>query len=70
MDEHLEVSRRRVRERDAVFLTRLFQKLAAKHFDTLFICAEVSNVPFLVNKIDVRVLPCVVGFVGGISKMK
>lgn len=46
------------------------EKLAAKHFDTLFICAEVSNVPFLVNKIDVRVLPCVVGFVGGISKMK
>ncbi|KAL8281495.1 hypothetical protein RQP46_006179 [Phenoliferia psychrophenolica] len=46
------------------------EKLAAKHFDTLFICAEVSNVPFLVNKIEVQVLPCVVGFVGGVSKMK
>lgn len=48
----------------------LAQKLAAKHFDTLFICAEVSNVPFLVNKIEVQVLPCVVGFVSGISKIK
>ncbi|KAM0755595.1 thioredoxin-like protein [Meredithblackwellia eburnea MCA 4105] len=46
------------------------EKLAAKHHDTLFLRAEVSNVPFLVDKIQVRVLPCVVGFVEGVSKMK
>lgn len=46
------------------------EKLVAKHFDTLFIKAEVSNVPFLVTKMEVKVLPCVVGFVDGLSKMK
>lgn len=48
----------------------MFQKLAPKHLDTLFLKAEVSNVPFLVTKLGVKVLPCVVGFVDGISKMK
>ncbi|KAI5480867.1 GTPase inhibitor [Pseudohyphozyma bogoriensis] len=51
-------------------MDRHLEKLAAKHFDTLFIRAEVSNVPFLVNKMEVKVLPCVIGFAGGISKMK
>lgn len=51
-------------------MSRSRQKLAAKHLDTLFIKAEVSNVPFLVTKMEVQVLPCVVGFVAGVSKMK
>ncbi|GAA5925354.1 hypothetical protein JCM10213_008771 [Rhodosporidiobolus nylandii] len=46
------------------------EKLAAKHTDTLFVKADVANVPFLVTKLDVKVLPCVIGFVDGISKMK
>lgn len=46
------------------------QKLAAKHTDTLFLRADVANVPFLVNKLEIKVLPCVIGFVDGVSKMK
>ncbi|GAA5899131.1 hypothetical protein JCM5296_005752 [Sporobolomyces johnsonii] len=46
------------------------EKLAAKHIDTLFVKADVANVPFLVTKLGVKVLPCVIGFVNGVSKMK
>ncbi|BGO99332.1 Phosducin-like protein 1 [Rhodotorula toruloides] len=46
------------------------EKLAAKHLDTLFLKADVANVPFLVTKLDVKVLPCVIGFVDGVTKMK
>ncbi|CEQ38844.1 SPOSA6832_00301, partial [Sporobolomyces salmonicolor] len=46
------------------------EKLAAKHIDTLFVKADVANVPFLVTKLGVKVLPCVIGFVDGVSKMK
>ncbi|GJN91495.1 hypothetical protein Rhopal_004518-T1 [Rhodotorula paludigena] len=46
------------------------EKLAAKHTDTLFLRADVANVPFLVNKLEIKVLPCVIGFVDGVSKMK
>lgn len=46
------------------------QKLAAKHTDTLFLRADVANVPFLVDKLEIKVLPCVIGFVDGVSKMK
>lgn len=70
MDKHLEVSY----AFGACVLSGLtiscHQILAAKYFDTLFLKAEVSNVPFLVAKMQVQVLPCVVGFVNGQSKMK
>ncbi|GAA5857096.1 hypothetical protein JCM8547_007956 [Rhodosporidiobolus lusitaniae] len=46
------------------------EKLAPKHVDTLFVKADVANVPFLVTKLEVKVLPCVIGFVDGVSKMK
>ncbi|GAA5932255.1 hypothetical protein JCM3775_001175 [Rhodotorula graminis] len=46
------------------------EKLAAKHTDTLFLKADVANVPFLVAKLEVKVLPCVIGFVDGVTKMK
>lgn len=47
------------------------QKLAAlapKHFDTRFVAVDVLHAPFLVAKLDVRVLPCVFAFVRGIVK--
>ena len=44
--------------------------MAKKHFNTLFLKIEVSNAPFLVSKMEVQVLPCIVGFVAGVSKMK
>ncbi|SCZ90406.1 BZ3500_MvSof-1268-A1-R1_Chr1-3g01969 [Microbotryum saponariae] len=46
------------------------EKLAKKHFDTLFIKIDVANAPFLVTKMDVKVLPCVIGFVKAVSKLK
>lgn len=46
------------------------KKLAPKHFDTLFLRADVANVPFLVTKLAIKTLPCVIGFVDGTTKMK
>ncbi|GAA5992050.1 hypothetical protein JCM10908_000719 [Rhodotorula pacifica] len=46
------------------------EKLAPKHLDTLFLKADVANVPFLVTKLAIKTLPCVIGFVGGTTKMK
>jgi len=41
--------------------------LAQKHFKTKFVKINVENAPFLVEKLSIRVLPCVVCFVDGIS---
>ncbi|CAD6576953.1 MAG: hypothetical protein CYPHOPRED_000132 [Cyphobasidiales sp. Tagirdzhanova-0007] len=46
------------------------EKLAAKHFGTKFIRVDVANVPFLVVKLEAKVLPCVICFVDGVSKDK
>lgn len=46
------------------------KKLAPKHLDTLFLRADVANVPFLVTKLAIKTLPCVIGFVDGTTKMK
>ncbi|KFZ23407.1 hypothetical protein V502_02097 [Pseudogymnoascus sp. VKM F-4520 (FW-2644)] len=43
------------------------ESLAKKHFDTRFLKMSVDNAPFLVTKLRVQVLPCVICFVGGIS---
>ncbi|KAK0570192.1 hypothetical protein OC861_000141 [Tilletia horrida] len=42
--------------------------IAPYHFRTLFVRANVHNVPFLVGKLNIKVLPCVVLFVDGIAK--
>ena len=73
MDKHLEVSLASRCLKLGPQLTTCCatpQKLSKKHVGTLFLTAEVSNVPFLVSKMEVQVLPCVVGFVSGVSKMK
>ena len=44
------------------------QKLAPKYFNTLFIRVFVENVPWLVERLGVKVLPCVLTFVNGTSK--
>ncbi|KAI9810997.1 MAG: hypothetical protein M1827_005729 [Pycnora praestabilis] len=41
--------------------------LAPKHFDTRFLRINVENAPFLVTKLKVQVLPCVLAFVNGVS---
>jgi hypothetical protein len=43
------------------------QALAPKHFDTRFLRIDVDNAPFLVVKLKVQVLPCVIAFVDGIG---
>lgn len=41
------------------------QALAPKHLNTLFLRTSVENAPFLVNRLGVKVLPCVISFVDG-----
>ncbi|KAJ7498795.1 thioredoxin-like protein [Mycena latifolia] len=43
-------------------------KLAPKYFNTRFFRVFVENVPWLVERLGIKVLPCVVCFVDGISK--
>lgn len=44
------------------------QILAQRHIHTRFIKINVDNVPFLVTKLQIQVLPCVMPFVNGIGK--
>nr|POE56642.1 thioredoxin domain-containing protein plp1 [Quercus suber] len=41
--------------------------LAEKHFDTRFVRIDVENAPFLVVKLGIQVLPCVIAFKDGVS---
>lgn len=41
--------------------------LAEKHFDTRFVSMNVDNAPFLVVKLKVQVLPCVIAFKDGVG---
>ena len=58
----------------ALFVPRHFrrspcriQTLAKRHFDTKFTKISVEKAPFLVEKLKIQVLPCVISFVNGIS---
>ncbi|RXW24651.1 hypothetical protein EST38_g1253 [Candolleomyces aberdarensis] len=42
-------------------------KLAPKYFNTRFFRVFVENIPWLVEKLSVKVLPCVVCFVDGVT---
>ncbi|WPG97825.1 Thioredoxin domain-containing protein plp1 [Acrodontium crateriforme] len=41
--------------------------LAEKHFDTRFVGIDVENAPFLVVKLQIKVLPCVIAFLDGVG---
>ncbi|KAK7060528.1 hypothetical protein VNI00_001294 [Paramarasmius palmivorus] len=43
-------------------------KLAPKYFNTRFSRVFVENIPWLVEKLQIKVLPCVICFVNGIAK--
>ena len=43
------------------------EALAPKHFDTRFLSVDVQNAPFLVAKLKIQVLPCVIAFVNGVG---
>ncbi|KAL4398967.1 hypothetical protein ACI68E_004364 [Malassezia pachydermatis] len=51
-------------------LDRHLEHLARQHPNTLFVKVDVENTPFLVDKLHIRVLPCIMAFVNGISKDK
>jgi thioredoxin-like negative regulator of GroEL len=42
-------------------------QLAMKHIESRFIKLSAPDAPFFVEKLNVRVLPCVVAFVGGVA---
>ncbi|KAJ2920163.1 hypothetical protein MD484_g357, partial [Candolleomyces efflorescens] len=42
-------------------------KLAPKYFNTRFFRVFVENIPWLVEKLSIQVLPCVICFVGGVT---
>lgn len=41
--------------------------LAASHLTARFLKIDVQDAPFLVTKLGVKVLPCVIAFIGGVS---
>ena len=43
------------------------QELAPKYFNTRFFRVFVENIPWLVEKLSIKVLPCVVCFVDGVT---
>lgn len=43
------------------------EHLAQKHFDTRIIRIDVDKAPFLVDRLAVKVLPCVISFIDGKS---
>ncbi|TEB35631.1 GTPase inhibitor [Coprinellus micaceus] len=42
-------------------------RLAEKYFNTRFFRVFVENIPWLVEKLQIKVLPCVVAFVNGVT---
>ncbi|ORY91128.1 thioredoxin-like protein, partial [Syncephalastrum racemosum] len=44
--------------------------IAKKHYQTRFVKIDVENAPFLVEKLQVRVLPCVMAWVDGYMQTK
>jgi len=48
-------------------MDRHLDVLAPKHFDTRFLKINVDNAPFLVTKLKVQVLPCVIAFIDGVG---
>lgn len=49
-------------------LDRHLEHLARQHPGTLFVKANVERTPFLVEKLGIRVLPCVMAFDHGVCK--
>ncbi|KAG8823746.1 hypothetical protein FRC19_003259 [Serendipita sp. 401] len=44
------------------------EKIAPKYFQTRFLRVFVENVPWLVEKLAIKVLPCLIVFVDGVTK--
>ncbi|KAI8141584.1 thioredoxin-like protein [Fennellomyces sp. T-0311] len=46
------------------------ETLSKKHYGTRFVKINVANCPFLVEKLSIRVLPCVMAWVDGYAQTK
>lgn len=49
-------------------MDRHLETLAVRHYNTLFLRVDVADVPFLVERFEIRILPCVLTLVGGVTK--
>jgi thioredoxin-like negative regulator of GroEL len=54
--------------RRCVIMHSHLEKLAKTYFTTRFIHVDVEDCPFLVTRLQVQVLPCVIFFIEGVSK--
>jgi hypothetical protein len=68
MDKHLAVSNVSRLEESRLLMDSLYQKLAPKYYATRFIRVFVENMPWLVEKLAIKVLPCLMCFIDGVSK--
>ncbi|GJJ73794.1 hypothetical protein EMPS_06152 [Entomortierella parvispora] len=53
--------------RRCMIVDKHLETLAKKHIKTKFVKIKVENAPFLVEKLQVKVLPCVISFTDGIA---
>ncbi|KAF9134167.1 hypothetical protein BGW39_007905 [Mortierella sp. 14UC] len=53
--------------RRCMIVDKHLEALSKKYFKTKFVKIKVENAPFLVEKLQVKVLPCVISFVDGIA---
>ena len=67
MDKHLQVCREAVTTNSLDNKSQNLQTLARKHHQTRFVKVDVENVPFLVERMEIKVLPCIVMFLNGIG---
>jgi hypothetical protein len=68
MDKHMAVRVLSIATLHTSDSDNVVQALAPKYFNTRFLRVFVENVPFLVEKLGLKVLPCVIGFIKGVSK--
>ncbi|KAL4081650.1 hypothetical protein V8B97DRAFT_1913636 [Scleroderma yunnanense] len=55
-------------EKEAIRSSQVIKKLAPKYFATRFLRVFVENVPWLVQRLAIKVLPCVICFIDGVMK--
>ncbi|CCE62393.1 hypothetical protein TPHA_0C02400 [Tetrapisispora phaffii CBS 4417] len=56
--------------RKCQYMNEKLDKLSKRHLTTKFVTITVENCPFLVHKLQIKVLPFVVGYKDGIEKLR
>ena len=52
------------------YMDEQLTKLSRKYLKTKFVRIDVQNSPFLVDKLDIKILPCVIGYIGGLERTR